>query len=143
MKPSDWKKAAAIKTAQVKAAKTEKLETFPLSELAMDESGPPELLPTAPQESVLQLISHDDSQSDQDYQDIIPGTRQAHLYPLLSSLEADYAMNLHTLPCYQDTLDTLRDVDYNVQTREAWQRGTSISPGPIEAKTKQTAADSP
>ena len=94
MNPSDWRKATALVTQrkqEAAMAEVDKLSSMPLSQIAIDDSGPPVVhygshVPVAlsiPTGSIAHVHS---SQQEDSYQEIIPGIPQGSLYSTLSSL---------------------------------------------------------
>ena len=95
MNPSDWIKAATLVTQhkQAATAQTNQLSSMPLSQIAMDDSGPPVVhhsthLPTAVSTPTGTDVHVHSSQQEDSYQQIIPGIPQGSLYPTLSSLSS-------------------------------------------------------
>ena len=92
MNPSDWIKAAALVTQQKQEAAisdTDQLSSMPLSQLAMDDSGPPVVhygmhMPAATSSPMHTEVHTQGSQQEDSYQQIIPGIPQGSLYPTLS-----------------------------------------------------------
>ena len=67
---------------------------MPLSQLAMDDSGPPVVhygmhVPTATSTSTHMEVDTHSSQQEDTYQQIIPGIPQGSLYPTLASLSSE------------------------------------------------------
>ena len=97
MNPSDWIKAAALVTQHKQEAattETDQLSSMPLSQLAMDDSGPPVVhygmhAPTATSTPTGTELHVYGSQQEDSYQQIIPGIPQGSLYPTLSSLSSE------------------------------------------------------
>ena len=96
MKPSDWRKAAALVTQDKQAAAmagTHQLISMPLSKIAIDDSGLPVVhygshTPVAAS-TPTGTISHLHSSPQEDYyQEIFPGIPKGSLYPTLSSLSS-------------------------------------------------------
>ena len=95
MNPSDWIKAAALITQQKQEAATadaNQLSSMPLSELAMDDSGPPVVhygmhMPTATSTPTHVEMDTYTLQQEDTYQQIIPGIPQGSLYPTLAHLD--------------------------------------------------------
>ena len=108
MNPSDWIKAATLITQQKQEAATtdtDQLSSMPLSQLAMDDSGPPVMhygmhMPTATSTPTHTEIDTHSSQQEDTYQQIIPGIPQGSLYPTLASLNSEEG----TLPEETQTL---------------------------------------
>ena len=121
MNPSDWIKAAALITQQKQEAATAdtyQLSSMPLSQLAMDDSGPPviyygtlvpsgppviyygTLVPTATSTPTHMEVDAHSLQQEDTYQQIIPGIPQDSLYPTLASLSSEE----RTLPEETQTL---------------------------------------
>ena len=108
MNPSDWIKAAALITQQKQEAAitdTDQLSNMPLSQLAMDDSGPPVVhygmhMPTATSTLTHTEVNTHSSQQEDSYQQIIPGIPEGSLYPTLSSLSSEE----RTLPEETQTL---------------------------------------
>ena len=96
MNPSDWIKAATLITQQKQegvTADTDQLSSMPLSQLAMDDSGPAVVhygmhVPTATSTPTHTEMDTDTSQQEDIYQQIIPGIPQGSLYPALASLSS-------------------------------------------------------
>ena len=97
MNLSDWIKAAALITQQKQEAATtdtDQLSSMPLSQLAMDDSGPPVVhygtyVPAATSTPTHMEVHTHSSQQEDSYQQIIPGIPQGSLYPTLSSLTSE------------------------------------------------------
>ena len=97
MNPSDWIKAATLITQQKQeavTADTDQLSSMPLSQLAMDDSGPPVVhygkhMPTATSTPTHLEMDTYTSQQEDTYQQIIPGIPQGSLYPTLASLSSE------------------------------------------------------
>ena len=96
MNPSDWIKIAALVTQQKQEAvisDTDELNSMPLSQLAMDDSGPPVVhygthVPAATSTPMHTEVHTQGSQQEDSYQQIIPGIPQGSLYPTLLSLSS-------------------------------------------------------
>ena len=94
MNLSDWIKAAALVTQhkqEAAIADTDQLSSMPLSQIAMDDSGPPVVHHSMHVPPVTSMPTGTDvhmhsSQQEDSYQQIIPGIPQGSLYPTLSSL---------------------------------------------------------
>ena len=90
-------KATALVTQHKQEAattETDQLSSMPLSQIAMDDSGPPVVhygthVPTAM--STGTDVHVHSSQQEDSYQQIIPGIPQGSLYPTLSSLSSEAA----------------------------------------------------
>ena len=110
MNPSDWIKAAALATQQKQeapTADTDQLSSMPLSQLAMDDSGPPVVhygmhVPAATSTPTHTEVNTHSLQQEDSYHQIIPGIPQGSLYPTLASLSSEE----RTLP---EETQTLRD----------------------------------
>ena len=97
MNLSDWIKVATLITQQKQEAATtgtDQLSSMPLSQLAMDDSGPPVVhygmhMPAATSTPTHTEVHTHSSQQEDSYQQIIPGIPQGSLYPTLSSLSSD------------------------------------------------------
>ena len=97
MNPSDWIKAAALVTQQKQetaTADTDQLSSMPLSQLAMDESGPPVVhygmhVPAATSTPTHTEVNTHSLQQEDSYQQIIQGIPQGSLYPTLASLSSE------------------------------------------------------
>ena len=73
---------------------TDQLSSMPLSQLAMDDSGPPAVhygmhVPTAISTPTRTEVHMHSLQQEDSYQQIIPGIHQGSLYPTLSSLSSE------------------------------------------------------
>ena len=96
MNPSDWIKAAALITQQKQesaTADTVQLSSMPLSQLAMDDSGPPVVHHGMHVPAVTSTPTHAEmdaytSQQEDTYQQIMPGIPQGSLYPTFASLSS-------------------------------------------------------
>ena len=96
MNLSDWIKAAALITQQKQEAAiadTDQLSSMPLSQLAMDDSGPPVVhygmhVPTATSTPAHMEMDTYTLQQEDTYQQIIPGIPRGSLYPTLASLSS-------------------------------------------------------
>ena len=96
MNPSDWIKAAALVTQhkqEATMAETDQLSSMPLSQIAMDDSGPPEVqygthMPIAASTPTGTDVHMHSSQQENSYQQVIPGIPKGSLYPTLSSLSS-------------------------------------------------------
>ena len=97
MNPSDWIKAAALVTQHKQEAattETDQLSSMPLSQLAIDDSGPPVVhygmhVPAATNTPTGTEVHTHSSQQEDSYQQIIRGIPQGSLYPTLSSLSSE------------------------------------------------------
>ena len=96
MNPSDWRKAATLVTQhkqEAAMADSDQLSSMPLSQIAIDDSGPPivrygtHMTIAASTPTGADAHSHSSQQEDS-YQQIIPGIPQGSLYPTLSSLSS-------------------------------------------------------
>ena len=96
MNPSDWVIAATLVTQHKQEAATaeaDQLSSMPLSQLAMDDSGPPVVdygmhMPTARSTPTCTEVHVQSPQQEDSYQQIIPGIPQGSLYPTLPSLSS-------------------------------------------------------
>ena len=96
MNPSDWIKAATLVTQhkqEAAMAEMDQLSSMPLSQIAIDESGPPIVhygmhMPLAASTPTGTDAHVHSSQQEDSYQQIIPGIPQGSLYPTLSSLSS-------------------------------------------------------
>ena len=97
MNLSDWIKAVALVTQhKLEAAitETDQLSSMPLSQLAMDDSGPPVVhygmhMPTETSTPTGTEVHMHKSQQEDSCQQIIPGIPRGSLYPTLSSLSSE------------------------------------------------------
>ena len=97
MNPSDWIKAAALVTQHKQEAattETDQLSSMPLSQIIMDDSGPPVVHYCMHVPAVMSMPTGTDvhvhsSWQEDSYQQIIPGIPQGSLYPTLSSLSSE------------------------------------------------------
>ena len=97
MNPSDWIKVAASVTQQKQEAATtdtDQLSSMPLSQLAMDDSGPLVVhygmhMPTVTSTPTHAEVHTHSSQQEESHQQIIPGIPQGSLYHTLSSLSSE------------------------------------------------------
>ena len=96
MNPSDWVKAATLVTQHKQEAATaeaDQLSSMPLSQLAMDDSGPPVVeygmhMPAATRTPTHTEVHVQSPQQEDSYQQILPGIPEGSLYPTLSSLSS-------------------------------------------------------
>ena len=96
MNLSDWIKAATLVTQhkqEAAMAEMDQLSSMPLSQIAMDDSGPPMVhygmhMPVAASTPIGTNVHMHSSQQEDFYQQIIPGIPQGSLYPTLSSLSS-------------------------------------------------------
>ena len=96
MNLSDWIKAAALVTQHKQEAattETDQLSSMPLSQLAMDDSGPPVVhygmhMPAATSMLTGTEVHMHSSQQEDSYQQIIPGIPQGSLYPIITQLRS-------------------------------------------------------
>ena len=94
MNPSDWRKALTLVTQhkqEAAMAEMDQLSSTPLSQIAIDDSGPPVVhydshMPVAASTPMGSIAHMHSSQQEDSYQQIIPGILQSSLYPTLSSL---------------------------------------------------------
>ena len=98
MKAKDWQNAAKLireRQSQATTADSSKLSSFPLSELPVDESGPPTVLqgpyiplststPVCMPQGNQQMM--DSAQDESPFQQVIPSILQQSLYPSLAAL---------------------------------------------------------
>ena len=97
MNPSDWIKAATLVTQHKQEAaitETDQLSSMPLSQLAMDDSSPPEVhygmhMPAETSTPTGTEVHEHRSQQEDSYQQIIPDIPRCLLYPTLSSLSSE------------------------------------------------------
>ena len=97
MNLSDWIKAATLVTQhkqEAVIAETDQLSSMPLSQIAMDDSGPPVVhygmhMPAATSMPTGTDVHAQSLQQEDSYQLIIPGIPQGSLYPTLSSLSSE------------------------------------------------------
>ena len=97
MNLSDWIKATALVTQHKQEAattETDQLSSMPLSQIAMDDSGPPVVhygmhAPTVKSTPTGTDVHIHSSQQEDSYQQIIPSIPQGPLYPTLSSLSSE------------------------------------------------------
>ena len=96
MNPSDWRKAATLVTQhkqEAAMADSDQLSSMPLSQIVIDDSGPPIVhygthVPIAASTPTGTDVHMHSSQQEDSYQLIIPGIPQGSLYPTLSSLSS-------------------------------------------------------
>ena len=108
MNPSHWRKAATWVTQHKQVAtmaETDQLSSMPLSQIAIDDSGPPVVhygshMPVAASTPTCTTVHMHSSQQEDLYQQISPGIPQGSLYPTLSSLSSGLVAsdtNAHSL----------------------------------------------
>ena len=96
MNPSDWIKAATLVTQHKQETATDKMDqlsSMPLSQIAIDDSSPPNMhygmhVPIAVSTPTGTDVHAHSSQQEDSYPQIIPGIPQGSLYPTLSSLSS-------------------------------------------------------
>ena len=96
MNLSDWRRAAALVTQhkqEAAMAEMDQLSSMPLSQIAIDDSGPPIVhygmhMPVAASTPIGTDVHVHSSQQEDSYQPIIPGIPQGSLYPTLPSLSS-------------------------------------------------------
>ena len=99
MNPSDWIKTATLVTQhkqEATMAEMDQLSSMLLSQIAIDDSGPPLVhygthMPIAVSTPTSTDVQVHSSQQEDSYQQIIPGIPQGSLYPTLSSLSSGAA----------------------------------------------------
>ena len=104
MKAKDWQSTAKLireRQCQATTANSSKLSSFPLSELSVDESGPPTVLqgPYIPLSTSTPICMPQGNQQTMDsapdeypFQQVIPSILQQSLYPSLAALETTVNM---------------------------------------------------
>ena len=110
MNPSHWIKAATLDNQykqEAATAETDQLSSMPLSQIVMDDSGPPMVqydthVPIAASTPTGTDVYMHSSQQEDSYQQIIPGILQGSLYPTLSSLSTGAVAS-------NDEVQSLRD----------------------------------
>ena len=110
MNLSDWIKAATLVTQhkqEAATAETDQLGSMPLSQITMDNSGPPVVyygmhMPAATSTPTGTDAHEHSLQQEDSYQQIIPGICKGSLYPTLSSLSSEAAAS-------KDEVQSLRD----------------------------------
>ena len=98
MNPLDWRKAATLVTQhkqEAAMAEMDQLSSMPLSEMAIDDSGPLIVhygshMPVAASTPMGTIAHVHSSQQEDSYQEIIPGIPRGSLYPTLSSLSSGF-----------------------------------------------------
>ena len=96
MNPLDWRKAATLVSQhkqKATMAEMDQLSSMPLSQIAIDDSGPPVMhygshVPVAASTPMGTITHLHSSQQEDSYQEIIPGIPQSSLYPTFSSLSS-------------------------------------------------------
>ena len=96
MNVSDWRKAATLVTQHKQEATMvdmDQLSSMPLSQIAIDDSGPPIVhygmhMPVAASTPTGTDVHMHSLQQEDSYQQIIPGIPRGSLYPTLSSLSS-------------------------------------------------------
>ena len=112
MNPSDWRKAAPLVTQHKQEAimaDSDQLSSMPLSQIAIDDSGPPIVhygthVPVAASTPTGTDVHMHSSQQEDSYQQIIPGIRQGSLYPTLSSLSSGAVASDTDVQSLRDTV---------------------------------------
>ena len=96
MNLSDWRKAATLVTQhkqETTMAEMDQLSSMPLSQIAIDDSGPPVVhygthMPIAANSPTGTDVHMHSSHQEDSYQQLIPGIPQGSLYPTLASLSS-------------------------------------------------------
>ena len=107
---SDWTKAAASVTQhkqEATTAETDQLRGMPLSQIAMDDSGPPVVhygmhMPAAMSTLTGTDVHTHSSQQEDSYQQIIPGIAQGSLDPTLLSLSSEAVASKDEVQSFHD-----------------------------------------
>ena len=124
MNPSDWIKAAALVTQhkqEAAIAEMDQLSSMPLSQIAIDDSGPPivhygtHVLRAASTPTGADVHVHSSQQEDS-HQQIIPGIPQGSLYPTLSSLSSGTVASNDEVQSLCDKVS--KGLDRNLQDTE-------------------------
>ena len=110
MNLSDWIKAATLVTQhkqEAAMAEMDQLSSMPLSQIAMDDSGPPMVhygmhMPVAASTPIGTNVHMHSSQQEDSYQQIIPGIPQGSLYPTLSSLSSGEGASNNEVQSFSD-----------------------------------------
>ena len=110
MNLSDWIKAAALVTQhkqEAAIAETDQLSSMPLSQIAMDDSGPLVVHYGMHMPAVMSMPTGRDvhvhsSQQEDSYQQMIPGIPQGSLYPTLSSLSSEAVASKEEVQSFHD-----------------------------------------
>ena len=126
MNPLDWRKAAILVTQhkqEAANAKTDQLSSMPLSQIAIDESGPPVVhygshMPVAAS-TPTGTITHMHSSQQEDSSQIIPGIPQGSLYPTLSSLSSGFVASDTNAQSFSDKVT--KGLDQYLQDTEQLQ----------------------
>ena len=121
MKAKDWQTAAKLireRQSQAATADSSQLSSFPVSELPLDDTGPPTVLqgPYVPLSTSTPIhMSHDyqppmDSAPDKSpFQQVIPGIPQQSLYPSLAAMET--SINTVVSPSIPFTRKVINDIE--------------------------------
>ena len=132
MNPSDWIKAAALvmqHKQDVAITETDQLSSMPLSQIAMDDSGPPVVHYGMHMPAVTSMLTSTDvhmhsSQQEDSYQQIIPGIPQHSLYPTLSSLSSEAVASQEEVQSLCDKVS--KGLDKYLQDAE-WHRALELN----------------
>ena len=124
MNPSDWIKATALVTQhkqEAAIAEMDQLSSMPLSQIAMDDSGPPVVhygnhMPAAMSTPTGTDVHTHSSQQEDSYQQIIPGIPQGSLYPTLSSLSSEAVASKEDVQSLHDKVS--KGLDKSLQDAE-------------------------
>ena len=104
MNPSDWRKAAALVTQQKKEAamaEMDQLSSMPLSQMAIDDSGPPIVhcgmhMPIAASTPIGTDVHMHSSQQEDSYQQITQASLRVHYFIIIEFRSSSFR--------YQDTI---------------------------------------
>ena len=126
MNLSDWRKAAALVTQHKQEAAMEKMDqlsSIPLSQIAIDDSGPSMVhygmhMPVAASTPTGTDVHMHSSQEEDSYQQIIPGIPQGSLYPTLSSLSSGAVTSDTEVQSLCDKVS--KGLDKYLQDAEQW-----------------------
>ena len=124
MNLSDWIKAAALVTQhkqEAAMAEMDQLTSMPLSQIAIDDSGPPIVhygthVPIAVSTPTGTDVHAHSSQQEDSYQQIIPGIPQGSLYHTLSSLSSGAVASSDKVQLLHDKVS--KDLDKYLQDAE-------------------------
>ena len=121
MKAKDWQTTAKLigeRPSQATTADSSQLSSFPLSELSLDDSGPPTVLqgPYVPLSTSTPICVSQDNQPPTDsapdkasFQQVIPGIPQQSLYPSLAAIGT--SINTAISPSIPLTRKVINDIE--------------------------------
>ena len=152
MKAKDWQKAAQLiqeRQSQVAMADTSEFSSFSLSELPVDQSGPPTMIhgPYVPLSTSMPVCMPPDNQQateaaqdESSFWQVIPNISQQSLYPSLVAMGTSINTSISpSIPFSRRVINDLEEHQRRVldDSVEGTNRGTNTSPIPNPAKQEE------